>query len=315
MGETFPRVSIGLPVFNGQRFLTEALDSLLAQTFTNFELVISDNGSSDGTEAICRDYAARDRRIRYHRQAQNRGGSWNYNAVFALSRAEYYMWHACDDWSAPTLVELCVAVLDRYSEVVVAHANSIIVDDQGHPLHRYAENLDLRSPSPSERLRQFHQHDRTCPLCSIYFGLMRRSVLLHTPLMLPHVNSESNLMSDLALRGQFFEIPEHLFYRRDHDGISTRKYTTHAERIEWYDPSRSGKGSHPGWAQLRHQFHSVRRVPMNPVEKARSFAEVGRYFAWLAGGSVRSISGAMRQRLVAAGGDRRAAEQRREAKR
>jgi glycosyltransferase involved in cell wall biosynthesis len=297
-----PRVSIGLPVYNGERYLSEAIDGILAQTFDDFELVISDNGSTDGTEAIGRRYAAQDRRVRYHRHAQNRGGSWNYNTVFALTTAEYYMWHACDDRIGPTYVERGVAVLERMPEVVVCHANTVIIDGQGQEIARYVEGLDLLSPSPSRRYRQYHDHDRDCPLCSVYFGLMRRSVLIHTPLMAPHVNSESNLMSDLALRGQFYEIPEHLFFRRDHEGISTRKYVNHADRVAWYDPSRIGKGGHPGWQQMRHQLRSVARAPMSPVEKARCYAVAGRYFWWLARGSLRNAGGDVRRRIQQARG-------------
>src|SRR6185295_20414870 len=97
-----PRVSIGLPVFNGEQLLRQAVDSLLAQTFSDFELVISDNGSTDGTEAICREYAARDSRIRYLREPENRGGSWNFSRLPPLARGEYFRWSCHDDICEPT---------------------------------------------------------------------------------------------------------------------------------------------------------------------------------------------------------------------
>jgi len=299
MSQSSPRVSVGLPVYNGEQYLGEAIEGILNQTFRDLELVISDNGSTDGTEAICRDYAARDQRIRYHRHEVNRGGSWNYNTVFALaSSAEYYMWHAHDDKCAPDLIQRCVDVLDRHPEVILCHADTVIINERSEPIATYVEDLNLSSLSPSRRYKQYHDHDRDCPLCSIYFALMRRGVVQETPLMLPHVNSESNLISELALRGPFHKIPEPLFYRRDHEGISTRKYTTHAERIAWYDPSRMGKGGHPGWDQLYHQFRSVTRVPMSPVEKAACYLQAGRYFLWLAQGSLRTVSDDIRRRFI-----------------
>ena len=101
-----PRVSLGMPVYNAQRFLREVLDSILAQTFTDFELIISDNGSTDATESICREYAARDPRVLYYPNDRvNHGPAWNYNRTEALARGEYFKWAAADDLLAPTLLE------------------------------------------------------------------------------------------------------------------------------------------------------------------------------------------------------------------
>ena len=106
MPDKVPRVSIGLPVYNGENYMAAAIDSLLAQTFTDFELIISDNASTDATEQICRDYAHRDGRIRYYREEVNRGAAWNFTHTFELARGEYFKWHAHDDlcarpcWSA-----------------------------------------------------------------------------------------------------------------------------------------------------------------------------------------------------------------------
>ena len=96
-----PRVSIGLPVYNGDNYLAETLDSILAQTFTDFELIISDNGSTDRTEAICRRYAAQDHRVRYVRNPSNLGAARNYKRAFELARGEYFKWNGHDDPLAP----------------------------------------------------------------------------------------------------------------------------------------------------------------------------------------------------------------------
>ncbi len=101
-----PKVSIGMPVFNGAELICRALDSLLAQKFTDFELILSDNGSTDNTEEICKRYESRDNRIIYFRQAQNMGALWNFNYVLKQSRGEYFMWAGVDDiWDPDFLSE------------------------------------------------------------------------------------------------------------------------------------------------------------------------------------------------------------------
>src|SRR5215207_1517689 len=114
MNTDLPRVSVGLPVYNGENYLAEAIDSVLAQTYQNFELIISDNASTDSTEEICRDYAARDRRIRYFREPQNRGAAWNFNHTFELARGEYFKWVAHDDVIGPQYLARTVDQLDRH---------------------------------------------------------------------------------------------------------------------------------------------------------------------------------------------------------
>jgi glycosyltransferase involved in cell wall biosynthesis len=118
-----PRVSIGMPVYNGENFIRTALESLLAQTFTNFELIISDNASTDATEIICRQYALQDSRIKYFRQPENLGPSNNFKFVFSRASAKYFMWAACDDMWDQSWLEKCVEILDRDEQVVLVFSN------------------------------------------------------------------------------------------------------------------------------------------------------------------------------------------------
>lgn len=97
-------VSIGLPVYNGAQYLREAIESLLAQTHQNFELLIADNASSDETPAICREFAERDSRISYTRHSENRGATYNFQFVLNEARGDYFMWAAHDDWWEPEFV-------------------------------------------------------------------------------------------------------------------------------------------------------------------------------------------------------------------
>src|SRR5207249_10009521 len=144
-----PRVSIGVPVYNGERYLGATLDSLLAQTFGDFELIICDNASTDGTEAIARAYAGRDARVRYVRQERNLGPPRNYNHAFELSRGEYFRWFPSDDLAAPQSVARCVEVLDREPSVVLAYPKPTLIDEDGRVLRDYEDRLDLRSPAPA----------------------------------------------------------------------------------------------------------------------------------------------------------------------
>lgn len=116
-----PRLSIGLPVYNGEEYLAESLDALLGQTYGDFELVISDNASTDGTQDICREYAARDARIRYLRQPRNIGATPNHNQVFAECRGELFKWASHDDLYGRDLLRRCVEALDARPEVILAH--------------------------------------------------------------------------------------------------------------------------------------------------------------------------------------------------
>src|ERR1700730_6838139 len=103
-----PLVRLVFPVYNGEKFIRGALNSLLAQEYTHFELVISDNGSNDGTEEICREYQARDPRIRYIRHSENRGSPWNFAFVAREAQGEYFMWAAHDDLWHPKFIGKCL---------------------------------------------------------------------------------------------------------------------------------------------------------------------------------------------------------------
>ena len=126
-----PRLSIGLPVYNGQDYLAESLDALLGQSYAEFELIISDNASTDGTAEICRQYQQQDTRIRYLRQPRNIGAAPNHTFVFEQSRGELFKWAAADDLYARDLIESCVEALDEHPDVVLAHSWTAAVDSQG----------------------------------------------------------------------------------------------------------------------------------------------------------------------------------------
>jgi glycosyltransferase involved in cell wall biosynthesis len=168
---THPRVSIGMPVYNGEKFIRNALDSLLLQTFTNFELIISDNGSTDATGAICREYALQDYRISYFRQSENLGPTNNFKFVFSRARAEYFMWAACDDMWDQSWLERCVEILDKDKQVVLVFSNfKTFIHDKG-----FRENVYVVASfgSPAKRLGI-----RLIDCCAnLIYGVFRRTSL------------------------------------------------------------------------------------------------------------------------------------------
>jgi glycosyltransferase involved in cell wall biosynthesis len=274
MQQSNPCVTIGIPVYNGENFLQEALDSIQAQTFPDFEIVISDNGSTDRTEEICRRYEEGDRRIRYFRNDINRGAAWNYNQVFALARAKYFRWHGHDDLIGPTYLEQCVAVLDAEPDVVIAYPKSAIIDGVGQVIRRHEDELDLRHPRAHRRIRQFQLS--TASLYHPIFGLIRSDELKKTDLIGNFIGSDEILLWQLALAGQFREIPTTLFYRRYHPKASVVANPDYHSRAQWFDPNKKTKIYFKTWDHFFRRIKSIHRSELSPGEKIRVYSEVAK---------------------------------------
>lgn len=256
-------VSIGLPVFNGAPFLAATLEALLAQTYSDFELIISDNASTDQTEEICRRYAAKDRRVFYYRQEQNLGAAKNYNRVFALSRGKYFKWAAADDLCTSDFLQRCVEIMECEPEVVVCYPKTQIIDQRGEILENYDDHLNLLSPSAKDR---FLKLMRSLRECNAVFGLIRSSVLRKTRLIGSYIGSDNCLLAELSLHGKFFEIPEYLFFRRSHPGASSSNKSVE-QQLEFFDPGLKGRIVLPGWRRKLEDFISIKRAPIRFREK------------------------------------------------
>lgn len=246
-----PKVAIGIPVYNGENYLGDTLDQLLRQTYGDFEIIVSDNCSTDRTAEICRDYAAKDSRILYVRTDRNIGGSPNFNRVFQLSRSPYFTWKAHDDQSHPTFLEKCVDVLDRDPGVVLSHTASITIDDRGEELHfDTARGCYIYNPGGYEvPLDAVHLAEGTDPigrfaelLDETYFGmhmygLMRRDALASTALFRSYMPCERALLSEMALIGRFVTLEDKLFARRVH--AKSACFMSLPERFAYEDTSDS----------------------------------------------------------------------------
>lgn len=213
-----------MPVYNAERYLEAALESLLAQTFTDFELIISDNASTDATAEICRRYTGRDARIRYERQRQNRGANWNFNRVVELARGELFKWAAYDDLCEPTFIERCVAALDADPGIVAAHTRTIEIGPTGRLLHRPDAPADRpHNPAGPPALAASPRADlrfRDVLLNHGWgvrsFGVIRTEPLRRTGLYQPAYGWEKIIMAELALVGRFHLVDEPLFQQRVH---------------------------------------------------------------------------------------------------
>lgn len=210
-----PKVSIGLPVFDGENFLVEALESHLAQTFEDYELIICDNASTDDTAQICEQYAKRDRRIRYHRNEENIGPCRNFDLAVELANARYFKWSAHDDLLAPDFLEKCVAALDDNPASVLSHSLTRIIDEEGKEIAVYDSHLEgARVPVQS---RRFASLILTPHICVEMFGLMRTEALRNTRRLEGNYHGcDRAMLAELALVGSFEHIPEPLFLNREH---------------------------------------------------------------------------------------------------
>ena len=238
-----PKLSIGIPVYNGERFLPALFANLTAQTFRDFEIVVSDNASTDLTAQICDEWMRRDPRIRYHRNARNLGACANFNQVFALSKGPLFKWAACDDSYGPGYLEACVRILDEHPDVVLAQTDVVCVDDSGTPferdaatghfiipgttLHYATDPIDIGESSSA--LGRFYDVLFRCRSNSQIFGVVRREALARTALLPNFLGSEKATVLELSLLGRFGQDRAPLFHRCYHPGITEVKAKSEAK--------------------------------------------------------------------------------------
>jgi len=262
-----PAVSIGLPVYNGENFVEHALRSLLEQTFEDFEVVISDNASTDGTEAICRDFAARDARVRYTRSPSNLGAAPNYHRVFHAARGRYFKWAAHDDVCRPDFLRTCVEVLEADETVVLAFPRTATIDHTGRVTKEWPPRHQLEDASPVARFAEALEPLETHPI----WGVMRTEALGRTPLLGSYPGHDLPLLAELALLGRFHQVQDVLFLQREHRDRSVRAHDFRDPHraVVWYDPSKAGKLIFPQWRLLGEYAAAIRRAPLRAADRWR----------------------------------------------
>lgn len=277
-----------MPVYNAERFLEASIQSVLNQSFTDFEVILSDNASNDRTPEICAQYVAQDRRVRYYRADYNRGAGWNHKRVLELATGQYFKWQAHDDICAPSMMEKCIAALEADKHCVLAHARTTYIDECGKIIGNY--NLDLRTDSKDVAVR-FSDLVMSYHECYEIFGVIRRSVLERTGPQPSIVHGDGHLLAHLALYGPYRKIPEALFYNREHSARSSRtlpsrlrghrlRLTRHVQDLpsaEWWDATRARRITYPQWQQANEYLRMVRCAPLAPQDRKRCYRVVLRW--------------------------------------
>jgi glycosyltransferase involved in cell wall biosynthesis len=275
MSVSQPKVSIGLPVYNGEDFIREAIESILGQTYSNLELIISDNASTDRTGKICEMYATRDERVRYIKHPENRGLTANFNYVFEQSGGKYFKWAAHDDVYHPDFIDRCVRVLEEDSSVILCYARTFEIDAHGTHTRELDSVPALGEYIPHRRFRAALGLTEIVQL----WGLTRTDVLRKTPLLGFYVANDGPFLSGLSLYGRFYEIPETLFFHRQHDkrtGLMFSWLEPH-QSIVAYDTRQAGKTIFPEWRLLIEHFAGINRVGIGWLERIRCYLEVIRW--------------------------------------
>lgn len=289
-GNDMAQISIGVPVYNGERYLAEALASIAAQEFDDFEVLVSDNASTDGTAGIAQEFCRRDRRFRYHRQDRNIGAAGNFNFTFHHTTGRYFRWAAHDDMIAPGYLRACHQALEQdRTGAVLAYPQTLMVDASGAPLRPYTAATRKGGQTPARRLQEMlgpgDPHASLVHMCFPVFGLIRRSALNGTGVIANMPRSDHLLLVELALRGPFLELDQPLFLRREHDAgsvIAAEKAAKGAqvERLlaAWFDPTRGKRfpatTTRLGLGYLR----AVLRTPMPARERLDC---IGTVLGWM----------------------------------
>jgi glycosyltransferase involved in cell wall biosynthesis len=266
-----PRLSIGLPVYNGERYLAESLDSLLGQSYENFELIISDNASTDGTAGICRRYMKQDCRIRYICQPRNIGAALNHNFVVGQASGELFKWVSHDDLYARDLLKCCIEALDEYPHFVLAHSWTALINGAGvvtETIEHSQATASLRAPERFQSLLYAKAGDEGV-------GVVRTKVINNTALHGSYHHADRTITAELVLRGPFYQVPDCLYLRRDHPDRAERACPTVRTRCANMDPRRADHLRHPVvrlygeylWGYIA----AIRRAPLSPADRRECY--------------------------------------------
>lgn len=248
-----PKVSIGVPVYNGERYLAEALDSILAQDFLDFEVIISDNASSDATPDICEAYCRRDNRITYSRLPENLGAARNYNRLVGMANGEFFKWAAHDDLLHPEFLSRCMVAFERFdTPPAIVHPRAEFIDENGLTIRADMDRMHADSDQSFVRAFQTLQAmSMTAPV----MGVFHTETLRRTRLIGSFISSDYVLLLESGLLGKIVQLEgEPLFQRRIHEGMSRQANRTDKDVMRWFDPEAHVSRSRRGklyWEYLR----------------------------------------------------------------
>jgi glycosyltransferase involved in cell wall biosynthesis len=270
-------LTIGVPVYNGERFLRPCLDSLLSQTYRDFVLVISDNASTDRTREICESYVKADARVRYHRNPVNVGLYGNFNLLLGLVRTPYVKLASADDFWAPPMLADAMEQMERDPSLVLCHPRAVLVDEDGGEIRRYEKSLQLMDDDPVVRFRRVLTE---LGLVNQLMGVMRTGAVRSMLPLMTQPPADSVFVAELSLHGKIMELPQFQYFRRFHEECSSwdRKSESHQVRLV-----SSGGTRRVRLATWKYHWGLVRRVlhsPLHPGAKIKLLGFLGRRAAW-----------------------------------
>jgi glycosyltransferase involved in cell wall biosynthesis len=271
-----PRISIGMPAYNSSPTIGATIESLLAQSFTDFELIVSDNASTDATRELVEGYASRDRRVRYLRQPVNIGVNPNYSHVVRCARGELFKWSSSSDWCAPSFLERCLQVLQTHDDTVLAVPRTRLFRGSTATSEDYPSDIEILDDRPSARLKRLNS---TLALNNAMNGLIRMSALRRTRLLGTYMSADVVLMGHLALLGKFRLVNERLFYRRMEKATATALQDAATVLAQHYPEP----GAHTLFQGSKQQAQWVRAAltaPMPLGERMRCLAYVAKMCYW-----------------------------------
>jgi glycosyltransferase involved in cell wall biosynthesis len=274
-----PGLSVGLPVYNGANYLAESFEALLGQSYGDFELIISDNASTDSTPDICQHYAQQDSRIRYFRQPRNIGLAPNHNFAVEQARAELFKWASNDDLYARDLLERCVDALNDNPDVVLAHSWTAMIDGSGAVTKATEYPLATASPRAPDRFRSLLFDDGG----DDDGGVIRTKVLRQTAMKESYHHADRTIIAELSLYGRFYQVPDWLYFRRDHPERAERACPTVRSRCANMDPRRADRLRHP-FVRLYGEYiwgytSMIRRAPLSPADRRECYRHLAQWVA------------------------------------
>jgi glycosyltransferase involved in cell wall biosynthesis len=269
-------VAIGMPVYNGARHLRAAVEALLAQTYRDFVLVISDNASTDSTGEIAREFAARDARVRYFRNAENVGVFRNYDLAFGRTRSRYFKWAACNDLCAPGYLEACVAALEADPAICLAYPGTVLFTDDPAAGTPYEFDPDVRDHDPVTRFRHVLGALR---LNNAFNGVYRADALRRTSLNGEYLGSDMVIVAEIALVGHVARLPGNLFYRRMTPEAASAARDPESRRAFFAGTGRDVHGTPTLDRNLR-LIRAVRATALTPSERRRAWSYLLRRLWW-----------------------------------
>ena len=272
-----PTLCVGMPVFNGAKFLTEALQSIVDQDFDSFEVLISDNCSTDATASICERFMKIDPRIRYHRNASNIGAPRNYNLVLRKSQTTYFKWASASDICSPSMFSQCIAALERHPQAILAFPQTHFFTNDISDSTAYEQDRELTQMSAYERFKDVLEN---LGFNNIINGVFRRSALsMARPQNPSFYSSDLVLMAELALRGHFVVASDAHFYRRMSPEATANMRNPEELREHW-TPGKHGARRFQQWRYWFGMLDAVLRASPGLGDAARATLMIGRHMIW-----------------------------------